>query len=500
MNKLSSWKAIFFLSVFCAGTAIILPAQASGFWGGSYSVSTCNTPGYIGSGDPCSYIVWSLAPGDGGHGSNTAELYVGPNQANNVRYEQEFDAEFCSAGSGVDLSTANSWGDTEDLTNVFLSGAQSTTLTFTVTQRTPTLISGTFAGSFEYPTSSGTAKGQITGQWSLTPLSVAFPKCITKGYEWCYESGIAANALSGTGTGSCPFLYPTDPAPAGEWGKGCKITSQTVAQQPANTDRKILGVGEEVNLTLEGGDDSTAWQLEGPGTLSPQGQNAVLYMADDTTGAATITATADVCKEQSEKFKVIAPSKVMMQNPSGDYIHTEGYPDIGFQANVYIGPDTVSFYNVAFEEVNAPFKPTGVYACDGQLSPPCGPVHYNHCSGSSCPSVLAVNPSVVVPGLGTQLDETDCVYSGQGAYVVPPYKPGSVTVSIPWQWFLDAGNQNTFISVEQKAELEGSDKSLCGVVDNCALMTSKAGVTVSKNVDSADGTLTDSQCLNGDSQ
>src|SRR6185312_7554379 len=99
--------------------------------------------------------------GAAGFGSRTAGLYVGPNQANNVRYEQQFDGEFCSAGSGVDLSTASSWEDTEDLTNVFLSGAQSTTLTFTVTQRTPTLVSGTFAGSFEYPASSGTPQGQI---------------------------------------------------------------------------------------------------------------------------------------------------------------------------------------------------------------------------------------------------------------------------------------------------------------------------------------------------
>jgi hypothetical protein len=66
MNKLSFWKAIFLLSVFCAGTAIILPAQTSGFWAGSYSVSTCTTPGYVGSGDPCSYT--SVTNGQGcGH-------------------------------------------------------------------------------------------------------------------------------------------------------------------------------------------------------------------------------------------------------------------------------------------------------------------------------------------------------------------------------------------------------------------------------------------------
>src|SRR5579863_9006016 len=118
MNKPNFWKAVFFLCFFCAGTAIILPAQTSDFWSGTYFVSTCNTPGYIGSGDPCSYIVWSLYPGDGGFGTNTAGLYVGPNQANTIRYEQEFDSEFCSAGSGVDLSSAGSWTDTEDLSNV----------------------------------------------------------------------------------------------------------------------------------------------------------------------------------------------------------------------------------------------------------------------------------------------------------------------------------------------------------------------------------------------
>jgi hypothetical protein len=262
----------------------------------------------------------------------------------------------------------------------------------------------------------------------------------------------------------------------------CEIRSETVATSPQNTDRKILGVGEEVNLTFDGGDSSTTWQLEGPGTLTPAVQNA-LYAADDgSTGAATITATADSCKKPGTiKFTVIAPSRVVMQNPQNNYSHTQGYPDIGFDASpIYIGPDTVSFQNVFFQEVNVPVTATGIYEpINGQ----------EHCGSGLCPGWYGT--STVVSGLGTQVNNTgtgnpgdDCVYSGLPAGISSSSKfpPGEVRVSIPWQWFLDGTSPVTFLNVVQTETL---------ATNGTSLTASKAGAkAVGVSVGSPTGTVT----------
>jgi hypothetical protein len=250
----------------------------------------------------------------------------------------------------------------------------------------------------------------------------------------------------------------------------CSIGSETMAEQPPNRRRKILGVGEAVALKLNGGDSSTTWQLQGPGILSPQGQKAI-YMADDgLTGVATITATADTCaKPVTTKLKVIAPSKVTMTNPQNGYSHTQGRPDIGFQAQPFIGPDTVSFYNIFIQEVNVAFTGTGVYAPEnGEL----------HCGSEGCPSTSA--SKIVVSGLGTELPVMDCVYSGDPG-TPPPFSPGSIGGSIPWQWFLEDTSPITFRNVVQVDTLESDAKTL---------KASKAGVIVTESVGSPDGTVT----------
>lgn len=296
---------------------------------------------------------------------------------------------------------------------------------------------------------------------------------VTVYYEWTDPASVGStDSLTFTGTyspicGSCGANTYSVNITLGS--APCSITSTTVAQQPPKTDRKILGVGEEVSLTLNNGDDSTTWQLEGPGSIAPNGENTT-YIADDgSTGVATITANANTCTEPVKiRFAVIAPSKVTMTNPQHNYIHTFLIPDIGFVPNVYIGPDTVSFYNAFFQEANVQATATGVYSSEnGEF----------HCgTGQVCPVVSGTN--TVASGLGTFLT-TDCVDSGNPG-VLPPYKPGSISLTIPWQWFLNDTDHVTFENVDQTATLES----------NGTLTASKAGVVVTKSVFSPNGNVT----------
>jgi len=278
----------------------------------------------------------------------------------------------------------------------------------------------------------------------------------------CYSN--SSNYGSG-GNGNAP----------GSWvSNGCSITSQTVAQQPPDIHRTTLGVGEVVSLALMGGDGSTTWELKGAGNLAELSGADVMYMASGSPGEVEITAKANTCSSSpSIKFNVIAPSTVVMQNSmssGNNYCHTRDHPDLGFVTNVFIGPDTVSFENVSFQEVNGLFTVSGVYGCEkGEF----------HCP-NGCSPVSALQ-NTVLPGKGTQLDGMDTVYSGDPAAicgVAPPYTPGQIGISIPWQWYLDNTNPVTFLNVTQDVQLGANGSTL---------NASKAGVTMTKAVVAPDG-------------
>lgn len=210
-------------------TLTIGRSDLSGFWGGTYRYTTCTTPGYVGSGDPCAYVLVQVVTGSAGQYTGPKGLYarLGSKESNNIRYEQAFNAEICSASSGIDLASEDSWMQTVDLANVFFANSSNGTVVFSVKKRLPTEISGTFSGSFDYPIAgpipggpNGVSHGTLSGEWSMAPLSQAFPKCITGGAAYCSTFGKGYNYAdpSAPGTGNeCPWHFPSEPAPPGQW-------------------------------------------------------------------------------------------------------------------------------------------------------------------------------------------------------------------------------------------------------------------------------------------
>ena len=246
------------------------------------------------------------------------------------------------------------------------------------------------------------------------------------------------------------------------------ITSQTFATHPSNRSRLTVGVGEQVKLTFSG--SSANWSISssgGDGSVTPSGKTSI-YTASITPATETIEAvdTSDSATA-SITFDVIAPSSLLFERIPGKTIHHHhGWPDIGFAANVYLQPDTVSFENIGVREQDANYVANGYYTWEnGQSHGPAG------------------NPEPVkalVPGKGWLLAEPDDVWSGfQPA--TPPFAPGTETVDIPWEYDAaadgDSGPFHVFATVTQICELKS---------DHSTLFAKKGAATIQLTVSSPD--------------
>jgi Divergent InlB B-repeat domain/SMP-30/Gluconolactonase/LRE-like region/NHL repeat len=238
----------------------------------------------------------------------------------------------------------------------------------------------------------------------------------------------------------------------------CTITSLTVATSPSNRTRTTIGVGEVVNLTSSG--SSATWSWSGVGRLNMTSGHQVTYSAGAIGGTATITAS-DTVGKASITFTVIPPSIAKQAIVTGSYIHKVTRPDIGFHADTYLGPDTVSFYNVWWKELEINATATGVYSC------------YGHGTGHG-PGPPFHATTTVVKGFGT-LVALDLIYSGDCA-TPTPFAPGYEQFNIPWQYSL--------------SQLSGY-RGIATVVQSCTLApdastlkASKATTSVTKSVSS----------------
>ena len=106
------------------------------------------------------------------------------------------------------------------------------------------------------------------------------------------------------------------------------------------------------------------------------------------------------------------------------------------------------------------------------------PFSGGHCSagggGAPCPD----NPlsNIVVAGFGTQdLPPPDCAYSGHCGGT-PPFAPGSVSLSIPYEYKVGTGAFHAITNVPQVHTL---------AADASTLTTSKAGASGSTTVAAA---------------
>lgn len=189
------------------------------------------------------------------------------------------------------------------------------------------------------------------------------------------------------------------------------------------------------------------WTLAGPGRLSadPGGATAATYTAPDVAGTATITATGGGCTCRIT-FHTIPPSIVNRRIAPGTHTrHVHLTADVGIKSWVYFGPDTVSFMNIHYREVNVPpTTTTGIYNVPGIA----GVLHDPH----GTPAEPAAS-ATVVPGLGTQGTSTDTAESGSPPNVVPPYANSTEIYDIPVQYRV-GGAWHPVATVRQEATMD----------------------------------------------
>ena len=240
------------------------------------------------------------------------------------------------------------------------------------------------------------------------------------------------------------------------------LTSVTEEYQPPNRSRTTIAIGEVVNLTFSG--DSPTWSVSGGGTLSTSGSSGTLT-ASFNPGAVTVSASQNGCTT-SITFNVIAPSIVMLRQ-SGNTEHCIGRPDIGMCCEVFIGPDSVNFDGLYFQESNVACTADGVFGClNGTY----------HCGSTPCP--VSVCSDTVVSGYGTQVGAGgyDHVYSGD-CQTSAPFTPGTLMNEIPASYSNDPSIPFIqFYTQQQLCELAS---------DGVTLTASKSSASATTTISSA---------------
>lgn len=247
-----------------------------------------------------------------------------------------------------------------------------------------------------------------------------------------------------------------------------RLTTQTVARVPSPRSRRLLGVGEEDNISVTPLTGTVAWRLEGPGALSFTSHTAK-FEAGDVASEATVFATLTASSGQpsatcSVKFTVIPPSDVeMVRLPGKPEYHEQDRPSAGVCTQVYILPRTVCFYRISIREGECWAVASGYFESENGAY---------HGRGSS----FAVKENTEAnPSLG---DANDNVGFRGGFLTVPPYGPwplrrGSIEWKIPYEYVVTTGVQlfREFTIVSQAGE----------ATEQGNLAVRKAGVTVTKD-------------------
>jgi hypothetical protein len=260
-----------------------------------------------------------------------------------------------------------------------------------------------------------------------------------------YGGGDYTITISANGTVTCTCTFTI-----------LELMSQTVATVPANRARSTIGVGEEVNVSLNGTTaSSVTWSVSGGGTLSSMSGASTTFTAPYSAGASTVSATVNgtTC---STNFTVLAPSGVQFIQLGTK--HTQGILDAGFHAQCVISPTSVSCYNIEIRELNATATATGCFSCKN------GAIH---------PSWTQQGAGWLTPAQNNYLPAI-VDYSYQAA--CPPYTgpgPGSFSWTIPWNYrkIGSSGNGANFANLTSSAS---------ATVNTCT--KSKNGMSVTFNI------------------
>ncbi len=218
------------------------------------------------------------------------------------------------------------------------------------------------------------------------------------------------------GGGGNPGPEPSGP-PSPTPSPRASISSETVATSPSDRERKLIGVGEQVNLTFSG--DNASWSIAGGGgkLSSTTGKTNVL-IAGDVAGSCTITAVDTMTHAKASiAFTIVPPSGIHnVRTPADSMVHDYNWPNSGFNMKAYLTPDTVSFQYLEYREHQAYAVATGYFLPE------------NHAGHDPKTGFSAVGADV--PGLGSEVSETDQAYSGKFD-LARPFVPGYVSWTIP---------------------------------------------------------------------
>jgi hypothetical protein len=224
-----------------------------------------------------------------------------------------------------------------------------------------------------------------------------------------------------------------------------------VAISPANRARTKIGVGEEVDLTVNPA--PATWAItSGSGTLTPStgSRTTVRFTANDNAGSVTITATGSGCS-CSISLTVVTPTNWTMKRKSGTKVkHKKGRPACAWKGTFFYHPNDVNFYNMESREKDSKYVGTGSYS--GYT----GDYHGNYPPPDRAgPWVSLISHT---DADGTQGGSTDTVDTGDpGAAVTgsaPPFVAGSGHFPIVRQWrVVGSANIHDFASQNQEDEI-----------------------------------------------
>lgn len=228
-------------------------------------------------------------------------------------------------------------------------------------------------------------------------------------------------------------------APPPPCGSGLSLISSVEATVPSNRARTRLGVGEAVQLSVNAAAScSVSWSLIGEGTLSATSGISVRFTAHDRASTPTVRATVNGVARQIT-YNVLEPSGITIEREPGTGIeHTVNTSSVGFIGRAWYSPTDVSFINIQVRERGAPefsvpASATGFYSLWNGLQHDMGPW------------------AAVVPGTdakGSKDSVIDSIHSGQRN---PPYSPGTLTWSIPWEFRVGTGAGKVFTTVTHQS-------------------------------------------------
>ncbi|OGF51082.1 MAG: hypothetical protein A2231_13175 [Candidatus Firestonebacteria bacterium RIFOXYA2_FULL_40_8] len=238
------------------------------------------------------------------------------------------------------------------------------------------------------------------------------------------------------------------------------VVSETYVLKPANTDRKKLGIGEDVFLKSKPeGLSTVTWSISGDGTLSSDSGNTVTFSASETASSPEITASYGGVN-CSVSFNVIEPSGFVMNKFGGTY-HIKDIPSVGMRTYMFVTPDDVNFGMFFAEDI---VPPTAKATCTGYFNYTKDYVH--------APSGVEHLVVDVVTGKGNQLNGYDTAAMSLGNNFPTPFSAGTFTWSIPWYYKFPGKGYKKFITINQVFTIDATGK----------LTVSKAGASASANL------------------